>query len=347
MALTARPKHRQTVSEKKRVGQHHKVGKSYTRTYWPYLPMLLVLVAGFVLNVTWNTGQGILGYATSMSASALLQGTNDERAKNGLGGLAINSQLSQAAQAKANDMAARNYWAHVTPDGKQPWAFISSAGYSYQTAGENLAYGFDTSSAAIAGWMNSSEHRANILNTSYKEVGFGIANSPNYQDTGEETIVVAMYASPYVASAPVAQASPTPKASTPAPAAQETPAPTPTAETPVQTTTNSQEAAQQAAAKPETSKKTTAQATEPQPITAKRVARIDVLTNSNAEWASLALSVLATVSILSFVIKHGRLWRRYLIRGETFIIKHPLFDTALVAVAVIGFVLTRSSGFIQ
>jgi uncharacterized protein YkwD len=351
MALTARPKHKQTISDKKRLGQHHKASKRYTKTYWPYLPMLLVLAVGFILNVTWTNGRGILGYATSMTATTLLQETNSQRSQNGQGGLSLNNQLSQAAQAKADDMAARDYWSHVTPDGQQPWKFITNAGYSYQAAGENLAYGFDTSTATVVGWMNSSEHRANILNASYQEVGFGIANVANYQGTGEQTVVVAMYAKPHIAAAPA------PAQSTPEPAQQTSPAkepvaaapsaspvaePAPVAETPTQTTVTSQEAAKEPSKPAED--KTTSQAQE---LNAKEVARIDVLTNGNAQWASLALSTIATISIISFILKHGRLWRRYLTKGEAFIIRHPLMDTALVAVGVIGFVLTRTTGFIQ
>ncbi len=207
MTLSKQKTRRPTTNHRKLTGQHHKQGPHYIKAYWPYLPMIGILLLGILAN-SWfaRVNHSVLGYATDISISSLLSGTNDQRSANGEAGLGLNGQLDQAAQAKANDMAARDYWSHNTPDGQTPWTFITAAGYSYQTAGENLAYGFDTSSATITGWMNSPGHRANILNTSFTEVGFGIVNIPNYQGSGPQTLVVAMYASP--ASQAVAAATP-------------------------------------------------------------------------------------------------------------------------------------------
>ncbi|MEK7153450.1 MAG: hypothetical protein AAB834_05870, partial [Patescibacteria group bacterium] len=66
-----------------------------------------------------------------------------------------------------------------------------------------------------------------------------------------------------------------------------------------------------------------------------------------AQWAALAVSALATVALISFVTKHAKLWRRYLVRGEDFIIKHPVLDTVILAVGVAGILLTRTTGFIH
>jgi Cysteine-rich secretory protein family len=350
MVLAAHPKHKQSVHDKKRFGQHHKPGKSYTKTYWPYLPMLLVVLCGFVLNLSWHPGQAVLGYATDVSPYGLLDDTNIQRTQNGETALALNNQLASAAQAKANDMVAKDYWAHVSPNGTQPWQFIAAAGYSYASAGENLAYGFDTSAATVAGWMNSAEHRANILDTGFQDVGFGIANSPNFNGSGEETVVVAMYGQPQKVVSPsiVKNGTTTPApASTPAPAAQSS-APTPTPATqPVQPATQPAAATPKSTTTTQTASTPTAANPNPRPIAAQPVSRIDVLTNGNAQWAALALSALATICIINIIIKHARMWRRYLIKGEVFFIKHPLLDTIFVAIGVLGFVLTRASGFIQ
>ncbi len=170
---------------KKRVGAHHRHGHSYAKAYWPYLPMIAVISFGLVLN-SWlgSLNKDVLGYASEMGSSSLLSGTNNQRVANGLGSLALSSQLNQAAQAKANDLMVHDYWAHNSPTGVTPWYWIGSVGYAYQTAGENLAYGFTTSSDTITGWMNSPGHRANILNGSFSQVGFGIVNAPNYRGTG-------------------------------------------------------------------------------------------------------------------------------------------------------------------
>lgn len=184
-----RPQH------KKRHGLHHNQGKHYVRVYWPYMPLLLIIALGMFVHSSparWD----VLAYATDLSSHELLHSTNEQRARHGNGSLKLNGNLSAAAQAKANDMASRNYWSHNTPEGNEPWIFIADAGYSYKKAGENLAYGFTNSGATISGWMNSPSHKANMLDGDYQEVGFGYANSSDFQSKGEVTIIVAMYGSP-------------------------------------------------------------------------------------------------------------------------------------------------------
>lgn len=310
--------------------------------------MLIIVIVGFVINIGLSGGQGVLSYATSMSPSALLQETNIQRSSSERAALSLNNKLSQAAQQKANDMVARNYWSHTSPEGTQPWQVISSVGYAYTTAGENLAYGFDTSAGAMAGWMNSPGHKANVLNVNYTEVGFGIANSPNFQGDGEQTIVVAMYASPKkVASAPVAKtkpvappAAPAPKTVAPAPVTPPTPETTPIAAEPIKEpeTTATQQPVNEDTVIPEEST---------QQLTSKEVARVDILTSGNAEWAALALAALISVGAITFVYRHLKMWRKFLVRGEAFVIHHPLLDTVLVAVVVAGFILTQATGVIH
>lgn len=184
-------------SEPKRHGHHHHHSKQYKQVYWPFIPMLIGLLAVLVISLFPRSADPkVLGYATDISQTSLLSATNAQRVKNNQQSLTINEQLSKAAQAKADDMAARDYWSHNTPDGQEPWSFIQNVNYHYYKAGENLAYGFSTSQATVAGWMNSEGHRANLLDESFVEVGFGLANAPNYQASGPETIVVAMYARP-------------------------------------------------------------------------------------------------------------------------------------------------------
>ena len=168
--------------------------------YLKLLPALLIFAASILVRSAPSVASitkpsSVLGYATSISVGDLLAGTNSQRSANGVASLALNTKLINAAQAKANDMVARDYWSHTTPDGQQPWVFITQAGYSYRAAGENLAYGFATSSDTITGWMNSPPHKENLLKTTFNDVGFGIANSANYVGTGQQTVVVAMYGS--------------------------------------------------------------------------------------------------------------------------------------------------------
>lgn len=101
--------------------------------------------------------------------------TNQSRAEFGLTALKSNEKLRIAAQAKADDMLAKQYFAHNTPDGKTPWDFIKAAGYSYLVAGENLAVDFLEAENVEEAWMNSPGHRANILNKDFEEIGIGIS----------------------------------------------------------------------------------------------------------------------------------------------------------------------------
>jgi uncharacterized protein YkwD len=194
MALASRPK--QQPHHRKARGEHHRQSKHYLKSYAPYLPLLLIVIVGLAVNTLWSSRSDVLGATTNMSAASLLQDTNRERARGNEDSLKLSSKLSAAAQAKANDMVTQNYWSHTSPTGNTPWRFINKSGYEYYTAGENLAYGFNNSEATVSGWMNSREHRANLLNADFTEVGFGIVPAPNFLGHGSTTIVVAMYAEP-------------------------------------------------------------------------------------------------------------------------------------------------------
>jgi uncharacterized protein YkwD len=344
MTLVTRPK--PAAHYKKVSGKHHRQNKDYHKAYWPYIPLLAIVSVGLLLNTVWNPRGGVLGYATDMSVQSLLDDTNTDRASNGLGALTLNSQLDQAAQTKANDMIARDYWSHNTPDGQTPWSFITAAGYDYQTAGENLAYGFTTAADTLTGWMNSPEHKANILNTTYQEVGFGYANGPNYNGDGQETLVVAMYAEP----------------TTPAVAA----ATPPTTSTPITATasqSNGQSAGQSTAgasavptSDPTTSATLTPTATSASSVPQKtalaetkpqKITRVQLLTAGKMPWSSFALSILAATALLLFFMRHGIAWHKVLRKGEKFVLNHKLLDTALVTLLVLAFILTRTTGVIR
>lgn len=196
MSLTkSRPK-RTPTQHKKRAGAHHRKSKQYMKTYWPYLPMLLIVGLGLLVNTLWSSNGHVLGAMSNFSATTFLADTNAQRLADHENALTLNPKLMAAAQAKAEDMVKEDFWSHNTPQGKTPWTFITAAGYTYQAAGENLAYGFANAGDAVTGWMNSPEHRANILDASYQNVGFGIASSPNYLGQGPQTVIVAEYAEP-------------------------------------------------------------------------------------------------------------------------------------------------------
>jgi uncharacterized protein YkwD len=107
--------------------------------------------------------------------NALVDGTNQNRVTNGLPNLQTNPLLQVAAQDKVNDMVAKGYFAHTSPQGIEPWYWFQQAGYNYLYAGENLAMNFTDSQDVTTAWMNSPEHRANILSTQFTQVGIATA----------------------------------------------------------------------------------------------------------------------------------------------------------------------------
>jgi uncharacterized YkwD family protein/spore coat assembly protein SafA len=105
---------------------------------------------------------------------------NEIRVKNGLSALTANWELSRVARYKSQDMVNNRYFSHTSPTYGTPFQMIKSFGLTYRSAGENIAYGQTTPQAVVNGWMNSSGHRANILNSSYTQIGVGYVASGNY-----------------------------------------------------------------------------------------------------------------------------------------------------------------------
>ncbi len=111
----------------------------------------------------------------SVLATVLVDLTNGDRTQNSLTALTLSPALTAVAQAKANDMAAKSYFAHISPEGIDPWHWFTQEGYAFDYAGENLAVDFSESSDVERAWMNSPTHRENILNPKFTEIGIAIA----------------------------------------------------------------------------------------------------------------------------------------------------------------------------
>ena len=105
---------------------------------------------------------------------------NGIRRQNGLSPLTANWELSRVARYKSRDMVDNRYFAHNSPTYGTPFEMMRAFGLSFRTAGENIAYGYATPQKVVDGWMNSSGHRANILNASYKQIGVGYVAKGNY-----------------------------------------------------------------------------------------------------------------------------------------------------------------------
>lgn len=156
------------------------------------LVIFLFLFLQIVFPFAQKSFPQVLG-ASTVSLRDLLALTNQQRTQNGLPPLTLNQKLTYAAEEKARDMFAKDYWAHNSPDGTTPWSFIKSSQYQYEYAGENLAKGFDSAKSAMDAWMNSPEHRANILSENYQDVGFAVVDG---KLQGEDTtLIVEMFGS--------------------------------------------------------------------------------------------------------------------------------------------------------
>ena len=109
----------------------------------------------------------------------LLNLVNKARADAGVAPLAFDMEVVKTARLKAQDMVAKNYFSHQSPTYGSPFDMMRQFGISFKTAGENIA-GNRTVQAAFDAWMNSPNHKANILNASFNYTGIGIADSPTY-----------------------------------------------------------------------------------------------------------------------------------------------------------------------
>lgn len=101
---------------------------------------------------------------------------NQERKKAGLAPLTHRADIKNVAEKKAMDMINSNYFSHTSPNYGSPFDMLKSFGVSYRTAGENIAKGQKSPQEVMNAWMNSSGHRANILNGSYTSIGVGYYN---------------------------------------------------------------------------------------------------------------------------------------------------------------------------
>ncbi|MEK7497265.1 conserved membrane hypothetical protein [Candidatus Roizmanbacteria bacterium] len=151
--------------------------------------LTVYLVIAFLMMIAFKQGSihNVLGFATDISIDKIYQLINEQRQKNNLPTLVLNSNLSLAAQRKAENMFTENYWSHYSPSGKTPWDFILGAGYKYEYAGENLAKNFLFSNGVVDAWMNSATHRDNLLKREYTEVGYAVVNGIL---NGEQTTLV-------------------------------------------------------------------------------------------------------------------------------------------------------------
>lgn len=155
---------------------------------------LLLVIIGIQGIYNFSASGTVMGVSAPITSQDLLADTNSQRTERGLPSLRASDALSRAAFLKAKDMFAKQYWAHIAPDGTTPWHWFGTVGYNYAAAGENLAKNFTTADAATAAWMSSPTHRKNILSKDYVDVGFAVVDG--LLDGKPTTLVVALYGKP-------------------------------------------------------------------------------------------------------------------------------------------------------
>ena len=152
----------------------YQVGTSEIISANPQITDPNLIYPGQILNIP-QVSDTILSYENEV-----IRLVNEIRAENGLKPLTANWELSRIARYKSEDMSGSRYFSHTSPTYGTPFQMIRAFGLSYRSAGENIAYGQRTPAAVVTTWMNSSGHRANILNASYTQIGVGYCASGNY-----------------------------------------------------------------------------------------------------------------------------------------------------------------------
>jgi len=295
---------------------HH----AFKKVYWPYIPLVLVigslLVLGFKSGALTqglrHPGGQVLAYSTSMQSQILLAASNGQREQSHTSDLILDGQLEKAAQAKADDMAKRDYWNHVTPDGSPPWVFFAAADYHYQKAGENLAAGFNNEQSVINAWMASASHRHNLLDPAYRDVGFGMANIADYKAAGggPMTVVVAFYGDPVG------------NFDTPAVVTGQKVQP------PGYSSTSSIDDGTLGLQK--TSRGAAA------------LAQMHLYA-----LATVGIAAVISLSIGLWIGRHTLQFHRVLVKGEKLVFTHPLVDVGLLVTAALAFMLSQTAGLVK
>ncbi len=152
----------------------YEVGLSEIKAANPQIANPDLIYPGQVLNIP-TTDTTVTSYEQEV-----IRLVNEIRVKNGLSALTYDWELSRVARYKSQDMKDNKYFSHTSPVYGSPFDMMRSFGIRYRSAGENIARGQRSPQAVVDAWMNSSGHRANILNSSFTHIGVGYVASGNY-----------------------------------------------------------------------------------------------------------------------------------------------------------------------
>jgi uncharacterized YkwD family protein/spore coat assembly protein SafA len=157
-----------------KIAVKYEVGLSEIKSANPHIKNPDLIYPGDVLTIPL-TDSSVLNYEKEV-----VRLVNEIRVKNGLRELTYDWQLSRVARIKSQDMRDNRYFSHTSPTYGSPFQMMKSFGITYRSAGENIARGQQTPQAVVNAWMNSSGHRANILNSSFTHIGVGYVADGKY-----------------------------------------------------------------------------------------------------------------------------------------------------------------------
>ena len=157
-----------------KIAVKYQVGLSEIKNANPQIANPNLIYPGQILNIP-SVDSNALAFEKEV-----VRLVNQERVKNGLKELTYDWELSRVARYKSQDMKNNNYFSHTSPTYGSPFQMMKSFNISYRSAGENIAKGQTTPQQVVNAWMNSSGHRANILNSSFTHIGVGYVADGNY-----------------------------------------------------------------------------------------------------------------------------------------------------------------------
>lgn len=157
-----------------KIANRYEVGLSEIKAANPQIKNFDLIYPGQSINIP------IVDASVTNFEQEVIRLVNEIRRENGLKELAYDWELGRVARFKSQDMKDNKYFAHNSPVYGTPFQMIKNFGISYRSAGENIAKGYATPQAVVTGWMNSSGHRANILNVNFTHIGVGYVSGGSY-----------------------------------------------------------------------------------------------------------------------------------------------------------------------
>lgn len=157
-----------------KIAVKYQVGLSEIKAANQHISNPDLIYPGQVLTIP-TTDSSVLGYEKEV-----VRLVNEIRAERGLKELTYNWELSRVARYKSQDMKDNKYFSHTSPVYGTPFQMMKNFGITYRSAGENIARGQRSPQEVVNAWMNSSGHRANILSTSFTQIGVGYVANGNY-----------------------------------------------------------------------------------------------------------------------------------------------------------------------